>query len=78
MGKKKPKIISSKNSFEGFDLEEFIVSFKRPFIILIVFVVGLIANVPELAPLIALLGGASVIAERLWAIVKFYTTEYIE
>jgi len=72
----KEKLLSKKYSLDGFDWKVFLLSFERPFIILVTFLVGLIATVPQLAPIVIVFGGVAVIAERLWALVKFYINEY--
>ena len=74
----KQKVYSKAFSFEKFDLKQFMLSFQRPFIILMVFLVGLATQVPGMEQFVAILGGGAVIAERLWALAKFYITEYIE
>lgn len=78
VNKKKVKVISKAYSLQGFELKRFLLSFERPFVILIVYLLGLVVANPQLAPIISILGGVAVISERLWAIVKFYITEYIE
>ena len=67
--------ISRPKSFEGFDFKEFIRGFKKPAIMLLTVAITTIASTPSLAPVIAGLGGAGVIVERLWALLEFYLKE---
>lgn len=66
---------SSENSFEGFDWKVFVLGFKKPAIMLLTVGIGVLATQPELAGIIAGLGGVGVMVERLWAIAEFYLKE---
>jgi len=67
--------ISRPKSFEGFDWKRFISGFKKPAIMLLTVAITTIATQPELGAIIAGLGGAGVIVERIWALVEFYLKE---
>ena len=67
--------VSSAGSLEGFDWKTFIVGFKKPFLMLVSAGIVVIAKYPEVAPIVAVLGGVASIAERVWAIIEFYVKE---
>lgn len=67
--------ISRPKSFEGFSWKEFALGFKKPAIMLLTVAITTIASRPELAAIVAGLGGAGVIVERIWALAEFYLKE---
>ena len=67
--------VSKKFSFKGFDWKTFLLGFKKPAIILITFGLSVLASNPTLIGPIAMFGGVSVLAERIWAISEFYIKE---
>ena len=67
--------VSEKRSFEGFDFKTFILGFKKPAIVLITFGLSTLTSYPELTGVITMLGGVSILAERIWAVCEFYFKE---
>jgi len=66
------KVISQKNSFEGWDLKKFLIGFKKPAIMLITMGIGYVITNPTGADAIAFLGGSAIVIERIWALAEFY------
>jgi hypothetical protein len=70
------KLKSKKNSLEWFEIKHFLLSFERPFVILMSYLISMLLAFPQFADLIAYFGGVAVVLERLWALFKFYVKEY--
>ena len=66
------KVISPKKSLKGFDVKTFLLGFKKPAIILITAGLTYLSTSATGADLIALMGGSSIVIERLWALAEFY------
>lgn len=67
--------VSPSKTWDGFDWKIFAMGFKKPAIVLITFGISTLAANPELMPIIAGLGGVSILAERAWAVTEFFIKE---
>jgi len=64
--------ISPSGTLTGFNLKTFLLGFKKPAIVLITMGIGYVTTNPRGSEAILLLGGASIVVERLWAVLEFY------